>query len=310
MAYYDLSSKEYQRKFDTFVLDNAGLIKDYFSLSGHMDKSHTGKTDDEMKLRCINEHTSVSEFLAYQPSDGEFSDVNDIIENALLYASHDIAEWATSEPMDFSDKDPEAYYKKEIDVAFENVIGYGYQNRTLEKMDSPVVRLVMKRDRSDQEFGIKLETAFPLLECESSRYVRQFECRKLDIDPYKDGKLTISPDNLENYRKETMTKGEAKEQIAKEIEGVLREKRDQMLQQEKDLVKEFCRANGVPYNKVSIHTEVDDKGRKSRGVRAYGRTIGYVNVRKGYVSTKYRSMDEVKKQVREEKAKTRDDEER
>ncbi|MGN0241638.1 MAG: RNase A-like domain-containing protein [Candidatus Weimeria sp.] len=299
MGFLNMTADEYCSSLEDFILKNPGKVKDYFSLSGHTDLFHKKQTDMDMKVRCMEKGRDISTFLDYVPDDGEFLSADDIIENALLYKEKDISEWMT-------ERGP---VKIALNIPFDNVIGYGYQDKTLEKMDTPVLRMVLKKDPSDQFFGFKVLTSYPYLRDEKARYLRQFVCSKAGIDPYRDGKLTVPPEKLSDLRQEMMTKEEAREEIKNIIFETLKADRDRKKEAEQSLLKDFCREYGIPLEDASIENTVNKKnGRYDRSIVVYGRTVGFIKADKGYVAEKYRGLGEVQSILRK-KRKTKEKEE-
>lgn len=300
--YENRTDKEYGKNLDDFIITHPGQVTEYFSISGHMKDSHVGLTDDEMILDVSKYHKDVSQFLSYQPEDGEFDDLSDIIENALLYNSRDIAVWATSEKMDFDREkalaegrnDPYEYL--ELDTLFNNVIGYGYQVMTNEKMDTPVLKMVLKRDESDPYFHFKIQTAFPSIKAKEARYLRQFECTRAGIDPYKDGKLTVEPEQLEQCRVEVISKTVAKTQISRESDESLRETERKKQMRSAKLVEKFLYQNHIPKGYAELRIGKNPKtGRNQKEIWVLGQPIGFV--RTDYVAEKYRALNEVKTMI-------------
>lgn len=297
--------EDYKESFENFLRanqDDPDVIRNYFCTKGHFAQMHTAQADDDMRLRAIKEHTDVSQMLDYVPADGEFSGIDDIIAQSLMFHSQEIAEFVTSP----------GNGKLELDTPFDNVVGYGIQDKSFEMMDSSVVRMVIKKDPADPYLGMKVETAFPKLRDRNANYIRQYECSHMDISPYKDGKLTVSPDKLDDLRRPVMTKKEAAQQIAEEIIATLKAERDRRKDLMNKLVKDFSKEEHIPSDMLSIEKQKNPRTGKTEYFLAADigkngemelKTVGFF--RKDFIAVKYKSLDEVKAFVRQTQARSR-----
>lgn len=97
-------------------------------------------------------------------------DAMELIQNAVIYRSQEIADWMMSKRMEFDD--PRDYHTKAFTVYMgENeVTGRNYDDKFRE-MESHAVKIVLKRDYSDYApLGFCLITAYPEINEEHTKY--------------------------------------------------------------------------------------------------------------------------------------------
>lgn len=288
--YQRMYTDDFQHSLEDMLLNDPEVVQAFYIHDGHSEEMHSGLTDEELIARSRKTRRPVSQILEYTPDDGsEPVDMNMIISSALLAKTEEIAEWRTG------DYQP----KLELEIPFDIPVFYGVMPGNFEKVSTPVVKMVLQWDKDNVPGGFHVTTCYGDIEHDLATYVRQMKCFQAGIDPFKDGKLAIPADRLDEMTMVVIPKKEVIKQIKAEQDELMMKAAERKQLRDDRLLDQFSEEFGIPRKDLSVKTDIDDHGHLADFITYKNRTkVGLIkkNAYRKIYSTIERVMNKVKEQ--------------
>lgn len=242
-----MDEKEYLSFLYKFIDDYNMSMTEATTSDDHAKAFHSNLSDERLLDRCKNEHRNSSQFIC-QKQGHDVLDMNYYVSETLYSEARKISDWMTDNRTD---------HTLVINVDFGETVGYGYEKNTLLKKDSPRIKMCLRKSYEPEcQLGFYIETAFPDIAHDESRYVGQ-----LEMDPYKDGRL-ITGNSLEEI-KEIKTKEEFLNEIThgtdarntKEIELAIPDDYFTNVSAQEKLIHDFAAIYGLDESHITVSAE-------------------------------------------------------